>query len=141
VVTGREDPGGGRPRTGEGGRVGVPKLVFGILGSAVAWAVHFNLIYFLNTLFCTAGWRGADLAVLLSAVPFAGFSAAAGIVAYRRWREVGGGGGWENGLADPGSRIGGLFAMGAAGSVLFTVLIGMQSLAPLFVPTCAELQP
>ncbi|HEX7120165.1 MAG TPA: hypothetical protein VF212_15325 [Longimicrobiales bacterium] len=119
----------------------VSLLIFGLLGSAVAWIVHFNLVYFLNTLFCTAGWRGGDLVVFLSAIPFGAVSAASGLVAYRRWRELRGHGSWEDGVADSGGRSGVLLMMGVAGSVLFTLLIVLESFAPIYVPTCGEFVP
>lgn len=138
MVNGGPEATGGRVSERGEPRVGISTLVFGFLGSAVAWTVHFNLVYFLNTLFCTAGWRGADLVVLLSAVPFGGISAASGLVAYRKWRDLRGAGSWEEGLADSGGRSGALLMMGVAGSVLFTLLIVLESLAPIYVPTCAE---
>lgn len=140
MVNGRSDA--TEERAGRGARpVRVSLLIFGLLGSAVAWIVHFNLVYFLNTLFCTAGWRGGDLVVFLSAIPFGAVSAASGLVAYRRWRELRGHGSWEDGVADSGGRSGVLLMMGVAGSVLFTLLIVLESFAPIYVPTCGEFVP
>ncbi|HEX6939391.1 MAG TPA: hypothetical protein VF158_08265 [Longimicrobiales bacterium] len=138
MVTGGPEATGGRRSTPREHRVGIPTLLFGFLGSAITWIVHFNLVYFLNTLFCTAGWRGGDLVVFLSAVPFAAISAASGIVAHRRRRALRGAATWEAGLADSGGRSGALLMMGVAGSVLFTLLIVLESLAPIYVPPCAE---
>lgn len=122
-------------------RVGAATLAFSFLGSAVLWAIHFNLVYFLNTLFCSGGWGGGDVVVMLTAVPFGAASAASGIVAYRKWRELRVGRPLRVGLVEPGGRSSTLLVMGIAASVLFTLLIVLESFAPIYVPSCPEVRP
>ncbi len=138
MVSGRRDASGGQHPARGRRRVGTPTLLFAFLGSAVTWAIHFNLVYFINTLFCTEGWRGGDLVVLLSAIPFGAVSAASGLVAYRKWRDLRQEASWEEGVADAGGHRGSILMMGAAGSVLFTALIVLESFGPIYVPPCAE---
>lgn len=122
-------------------RVGVAMLTFALLGSPVLWAIHFNFIYFLNTLFCSGGWRGGDVVVMLTAIPFGAASAAPGIVAYRKWRELRGARSLREGLVETGGRSSALLVMGIAASVLFTMLIVLESFGPIYVPSCPEIQP
>ena len=122
-------------------RVRPATLAFSFLGSAVLWAIHFNLVYFLNTLFCSGGWGSGDVVVMLTAVPFGAASAASGIVAYRKWRELRAGRSLRTGLVEHGGRSSVLLVMGIAASVLFTLLIVLESFAPIYVPSCPEVRP
>ena len=115
-------------------RVGAATLAFSFLGSAVLWAIHFNLVYFLNTLFCSGGWGSGDVVVMLTAVPFGAASAASGS------SPTGSGGSCAGrslrGAGRAGGRSSVLLVMGIAASVLFTLLIVLESFAPIYVPSC-----
>lgn len=139
---GESDRSGNEPvRPGDERRVGVARLAFAVLGSPILWAIHFNLVYFLNTLFCSGGWGSGDVVVMLTAVPFGAASAASGIVAYRKWRELRAGRSLRTGLVEHGGRSSVLLVMGIAASVLFTLLIVLESFAPIYVPSCPEVRP
>lgn len=121
------------------GRVGAWTLLYAFLGAPVAWIVHFHVVYLVDTLWCSMGWGEADLAVLLTSVPFVALSAGAGVVAWRKWTEEQGGEGLVEGMLDGEGRNAALLLMGIMGSVLFTLVIVLESLSPLFVATCPEL--
>lgn len=132
---------GGESARPDARRVGAATLLFSFLGPPVLWAIHFNLVYFLNTLFCSGGWGGGDVVVMLTALPFGAASAASGIIAYRNWRELREGRSLRVGLVETGGRSSVLLVMGVAASVLFTLLIVLESFAPIYVPPCAEVGP
>ncbi|HET7322181.1 MAG TPA: hypothetical protein VFI96_06775 [Longimicrobiaceae bacterium] len=123
---------GHRKRSLWGARdIGLARLFFGALGAPAAWALHFNLVYFLDALFCTTGRTGITLAVAIATLTLGAVAVVAGIVAYRGWRD-------RRGIETPSAgtvRL--LLAMGAIGAVLFTALIVAEGLAPFFVPACA----
>ncbi len=119
--------------------IGVPVLLFAFLGSALAWAVHFNLIYFLVALFCTTGWRGGAAAVGIATVVFFAISVAAGVVAYRQWRaHARGTRSWDTALAETSGRVSFLLLIGMISAMLFTLLILFEGVPIFFVPTCPE---
>ncbi len=119
--------------------IGISVLLFAFLGSPLAWAVHFNLIYLLVALFCTTGWRGAPAAVGIATVVFLAISAAAGVVAYRQWRaHARGTRGWDTALAETSGRVSFLLLIGMISAVLFTTLILFEGVPIFFVPPCSE---
>lgn len=117
--------------------VPLPRLLFATLGAPVSWGVHFNLVYFLNSLFCTTSSAGGDLAVYVATAAFAGTSLLAGWIALREWRAAG----LSASLADTGTRPLGRITIflfiGIAGSVLFTLIIVLSGFAPVFLPQCS----
>jgi hypothetical protein len=119
--------------------MGIGWLLFAVLGAPVAWSLHFLLIYFLVTLFCTTGSRGAGVAVGIATALFAVISAAAGVVAYRGWRRTGAAGGWDRAVTEADQhRSSFLLMMGMLAGALFTLLIFTEALPTLFVQACPE---
>lgn len=112
-------------------------LLFAGFGSAVSWGVHFNLVYFLNALFCTTGMRGGDVAVFASTALFAALSLVAGWIAWRKWRALGNTRRMNDAIEGPTGRTSILLFIGMAGGVLFTLLIVVEGLVPLFVRECS----
>lgn len=126
-----------RPLLGEH-EAGVGVILFAFLGPALAWTLHFLVIYFLVALHCTTGRRDATGAVLAATVLFAAVSAAAGVVGLRAWKRERGEQGWMEAVTGGAKWSSFLLVMGILSSVLFTLLIVLEGLPPLFVPTCAE---
>ncbi len=114
-------------------------LLFVLLGAPIAWTLHFLVSYFLVALFCTMAWEGAGIAIGVVTVVFAIPSAASGVVAYRTWRARRESPSWDAALAEPGGWTAFWLVMGMLGAVLFTALIVLEVIPPLFVPTCPEI--
>ena len=121
-----------------GQELGIGAIVFATLGAPVAWAVHLGLCYFLVALACTTAWRGAGvtIAILVATLVLAAVSVASGVFAYRRWRAMGGGDGWDQALSSPGGKGGFYWMLGVLMSGLFTLVIVLEGLGPLFVDAC-----
>ena len=121
--------------------LGIGPLLIATLGAPVAWALHRAVCYFLVALACTTSWRGTGVTVAILAVTavLGAFSAWCGRFSYRRWRALGGEGGWDRALDRPGGRGGFYWILGVLLSGLFTLVIVLEGLPPLFVPTCAPL--
>jgi hypothetical protein len=117
--------------------LGLPTILFGFLGAPIAWSLRLLGAYFLVALFCTEGWAGASGAILALTGVLGAVSAAAGVVAFRKWKELRGGEDWVSGLTLPVERVSFLLVMGFMNSLLFTLLILLEGLPVLFVPVCS----
>lgn len=118
--------------------VGLPALLFCLLGPPLAWTLHFLVIYFLVALYCTTGRSSVVVETGIATVLAGGASVWAGVVGFRGWRRHRG---REPLLAALSGQIDAgtfLLIMGILGAAYFTVLIVLEALPPLFVPTCAE---
>jgi hypothetical protein len=129
----------GRSERGQMGEheVPLPTLLFAGFGAAVSWGLHFNLVYFLNTLFCKTGRGGGDVAVYLVTAAFALVSMTAGWVAWRRWRMLGNASRLDEAVSQSEGRTSILLFIGMAGGALFTLFIIVEGLVPLFLSTCS----
>lgn len=117
---------------------GVGVILFAFLGPATAWTLHFLVIYFLVALYCTTGRRDVTAVVLAATVVFALMSVAAGVVGYRAWSRERGDQGWAEAVTGGAKWSTFLLVMGVLSSGLFTLLIVLEGLPPLFVPACPE---
>jgi hypothetical protein len=117
--------------------VGLAALLTALLGPPVAWTLHFVVLYFLVALYCTTGRTDIVLETAVATVIAAGLSVGSGVLGYRRWREVRGEGEWLDVMAEGATRSAFLLLMGVLGAAFFTLVIVMEALPPLFVPTCA----
>lgn len=115
---------------------GVATLLFVLLGPALAWTLHFLVIYFLVALYCTTGRRDVTVEILIATGVFAVVSAAAGWLGVRVWRRESDQG-WAEAVTGEAGWSSFLLIMGVLSSVLFTLLIVLEGLPPLFVPACA----
>jgi hypothetical protein len=112
-------------------------LLFASLGPAVAWGTHFNLVYFLNTMFCITGRSGGALAIFGATAVFAIIALLAGWVAWRKWRALGNAMRIDDAVGEPMGRTSILLFIGMASSLLFTLFIVAEGLVPLFVRSCS----
>lgn len=110
----------------------IPRLLFALLGAPVLWALHLAASYFVLTLDCISRWNGAPWALALLTLLLAGGAAVAGWTAWRDWRALG------PKEADPEERhwIRFLLIAGMGASVLFTLVIIAEGVAPAFVNLC-----
>ena len=111
----------------------LPRLLFALLGAPILWALHLAASYFVLTLDCISAWNGAPWALAALTALFAAGSAAGGWTGWREWRRL------ESEEADPEERHWTRFLLvtGMGGSVLFTVVIVAEGVAPAFVDLCA----
>lgn len=121
-------------------------LLLAVLGSPVAWAVHFNGAYLAVSMWCSAGWSGARVAVVVLTLICAAGAAAAGLLAFKLWRrareglrvdmEPGDPGAWDARMGERGARSVFLLVTAMFLSVIFTLGIVLEGLPPLFLPLC-----
>lgn len=114
-------------------RLSTPKLLVAVLGAPVLWATHLGVIYLLVTLDCITAWSGGGWAVAAATAIFAAASGAAGWTAWRLYRRLGG----EDPAGDALEWVRFLLVLGIGGGVLFTAVIVLEGLSPLFTDLCA----
>lgn len=121
-------------------------LLVAVLGTPVAWAVHFNGVYLIVAMWCSAGWPGARTAIVVFTLLCAAASTACGLLALRLWRrareglrvdeEPGDPGPWDARMGERGARSVFLLVVAMFLGVLFTLGILLEGLPPLFAPLC-----
>ncbi|MQA90875.1 MAG: hypothetical protein GEU90_11645 [Gemmatimonas sp.] len=136
TMLGDPSPGDARRSLFGESSAGVGMLLFTLLGPPTAWTFHFLSVYLLVALYCTEAWEGAGVAILVSTIASAAISIAAGFASYREWRR----GGETSITASIAGGTGGsefILLMGLLGSMLFSFLILVEAIAPVFVPLCS----
>jgi hypothetical protein len=112
-------------------------LLFASLGPGVAWGLHLNLVYFLTALYCSMGRSGADVAIYIATGVLLGLALFAGWTALRNWRRLGKGARLTDAVSGPSGRTAMLLFIGMASSVLFSLIILVEGLVPMFVRSCS----
>ncbi len=115
-------------------------------GAPLAWTLHLMGSYVIVTLWCAAELGGLPLAIGLVTLICAALSVVSGVLAWRLWREgqamlerdaePGRPEGWDARMGERGARVSFLAVMSIASALLFTFLIILQGLPPLFTPPC-----
>ncbi len=111
----------------------IPKLLFAILGAPLLWSLHLGVIYVAVTLDCISAWSGGAWAVYAATALFAAGSAGATALAWRLYRRLGG----EDPAEGEREWARFLLVLGIGGGVLFTAVIVLEGLSPLFTDLCA----
>lgn len=107
------------------------------LGGPIAWSLHLFVCYFLVSVQCSTGWRGASAGIVVATVVLAAASALTSWRAVARWHALGARQSWDRALSDPTGRGGFLWILGALLGVVFAFVIVLGGMATLFVRTCA----
>ena len=112
-------------------------LLFASLGPGVAWALHFNVVYLLTAMFCSMNRTGADVFIYIATGVLLLMSLAAGWTAWRNWRKLGKGTRLTDASSGPSGRTTLLLFIGMASSVLFSLIIIVEGLVPMFLRSCS----
>lgn len=122
------------------------RMAFALLGSPIAWVVHFLGSYFIVALWCAATWPGLRLAIVLFTVASVAVSGATGVVAFRLWRrgqaalledaEPGAPEPWDARMGERGARMSFLAVVALFMAVVFTLLIVLEGLPALLTQAC-----
>ena len=121
-------------------------LLLAFFGAPVAWTVHLLGGYLAVVVWCAMGWGGLGIAVAVLTIVCAAGAAAAGFGALRVWRrgqaslesdeEPGGPGPWDARMGERGARTAFLGVTAIFMAAIFTWLILLQGLPPVFAPAC-----
>jgi hypothetical protein len=117
--------------------VSATRILFALLGGAIAWSLHFLGSYAVVAIGCVAGWaRTATLAVAAGTVMFAGVAALSTLIAWREWRRVSGGQRWDEGLNEPRGWYAWLMLTGVLMGVTSLLAILLEGSGSLLLPAC-----
>lgn len=123
-------------RYGTAARLPVAGLVTAFLGAPIVWLLHLSLVYFLVTIECETRWDHAGLAIAVATVACAAASLGCGALAWRYRRrlvhDAGRDGPRQQRPAAPF-----LLVIGLAASALFTAVIVLEGLSPVWGALCA----
>lgn len=122
------------------------RMIAAVVGAPLAWTLHLMASYIIVAVWCASDWDGLAVAVGLVTLVCAAISIVCGVIAWRVWREgqamlerdaePGRPDGWDSRMGERGARVAFLAVMSLAGAALFTFLIILQGLPPLFTPPC-----
>lgn len=139
-------PAGSRHAQYQAYQPGTRALILAVLGTPVAWALHFNGVYLIIAMWCSASWPGARTAIVAFTLLCAAASAACGLLALRLWRrareglrmdaEPGDPREWDARMGERGARSVFLLVVAMFLAVVFTLGIVLEGLPPLFAPLC-----
>jgi hypothetical protein len=113
------------------------QLWFGLIAPPAAWFIHLSLAYILVPFTCRIAGRGW-LYVISAAL--AGVTVAAGVVAWRKWRELGDGDKRAMITDMEGDREGFMIYGGVLASALFLFAIVLTTIPILFVNPCVPME-
>jgi hypothetical protein len=117
-----------------------PWLLVAVLGAPSAWALHLFASYGIVGIECNGGLAGAlfPLTLILATLVLGGAGVTSGVVAFSMLRPSSG----ETlhlALGEPAGRVQFLAGTGALLAAIFVLLIVLQGVVPLLVPTCAQI--
>jgi hypothetical protein len=107
------------------------RLLFGLLGGAVAWSLHFLGSYALASIGCVAGWEGIRTLLGVETLALGATAVWSTLVALREWRRASGDQPMDVALGEPRGWFAFLMLTGVllgAVSVLAIVLEGFGTL-------------
>lgn len=113
------------------GNTDLVRLWIGVLGPPSIWATRIATSYLLVPYACWWGWL--PVLHLVTAIALLG-TGAVGVMAWRAWRTVGGGGEVE--IGDEATRTRFMAIVGMSSSALFLLVIVAEGLANLFIDPC-----
>lgn len=122
------------------------RMAIALLGSPVAWVVHFLGTYFIVALWCAATWPGLRVAITVFTLAALVASVATGVVAHRLWRrgqsalvtdaEPGEPEAWDARMGERGARMSFLAVLALFMAAVFTLLILLEGLPALLAQAC-----
>jgi hypothetical protein len=110
--------------------------LFAVIGGAVAWTLHFVGSYALVAVGCVAGWPGLRISLAIGTAALAALAAWSTLAAWRGWRRVSPGQGWDSALSEPRGRVAFLMLTGVILGGISLLAILLEGLGTLALPLC-----
>ncbi len=112
------------------------RILFAVLGGAIAWSLHFLGSYALLAIGCVARWEATVPIVAAGTLVLAAVAAWSTLVAWREWRRTGRGMPWDRALSEPPGWYAWLMTVGVLMGVTGVVTILLEGLGTLMLPVC-----
>jgi hypothetical protein len=112
------------------------RLLFGLLGGAAAWSLHFLGSYAVASVGCVAGWRGIREVLAGGTVILGALAIWSTAVAWREWRRVSGDQPLDAALGEPRGWFAFLMLTGVMLGALSALTIILEGFGALMLPAC-----
>jgi hypothetical protein len=112
------------------------RILFAVLGGAIAWSLHFLGSYALVAIGCVARWDVTVPLVTAGTLILAAAAAWSTLVAWREWRRVGRDMPWDRALSEPPGWYAWLMTVGLLMGVTAVCTILLEGLGTLMLPVC-----
>jgi hypothetical protein len=117
-----------------GGSLG--RILFAVLGGAIAWSLHFLGSYALVAIGCVARWEVTVPLVIAGTLILAAAAVGSTLVAWREWRRRGRDLPWDRALSEPPGWYAWLMTVGVLMGVTAVGTILLEGLGTLVLPVC-----
>ncbi len=112
------------------------RLLFALLGGALAWTLHFLGSYAVASIGCVYRWRGIHLSIAIGTLLLAAVAAWSTLVARREWRRVSAGQSWDLALGEPRGWFAFLMLTGVLLGLVSVLTIVLEGWGTLILPAC-----
>jgi len=120
------------------GTAGAPvgRIVFAVLGGALAWSLHFLGSYAVVAIGCVARWGSTIAIVAAGTAVLAGLAVWSTVIAWREWRRTGGDMPWDRALSEPPGWYTWLMTVGVLLGITSAFTILLEGFGTLMLPLC-----
>lgn len=112
------------------------RLLFGLLGGAAAWSLHFLGSYAAESIGCVARWRGIRGMLAGGTVILGALAVWSTVVAWREWRRASGEQPMDAALGEPRGWFAFLMLTGVLLGALSVLTIVLEGFGTLMLPAC-----
>jgi hypothetical protein len=112
------------------------RLLFGLLGGAAAWSLHFLGSYAVAAIGCVAGWRGTREILAGGTLVLGAVALWSTVVALREWRRVSGDQPMDAALGEPRGWFAFLMLTGMLLGALSVLTIAVEGFGTLTLAAC-----
>jgi hypothetical protein len=114
----------------------VGRLLFAVLGGAIAWSLHFLGSYAVVSVGCVTGWDSTLWIVAAGTAVLAALALWSTVVAWREWRRSSHGQPWDTALSEPRGWYSWLMTVGVLLGITSAFTIVLEGFGTLMLPLC-----
>jgi hypothetical protein len=114
----------------------VGRMLFAVLGGAVAWSLHFLGSYAVVSVGCVARWGSTLWIVAAGTAAFGALALWSTVVAWREWRRSSQGQAWDTALSEPRGWYSWLMTVGVLLGITSAFTIVLEGFGTLMLPLC-----
>lgn len=112
------------------------RLLFAVLGGAVAWSLHLLGSYAIVSVGCVAGWGSTRLIVSAGTVLLAAIALWSTTIAWKEWRGSSDDQPWDTSLSEPRGWYSWLMTVGVLMGITGAFTVVLEGFGTLMLPLC-----
>lgn len=112
------------------------RVLFAVLGGALAWSVHFVGSYAIVSVGCVAGWGSTRWIVSAGTAVLGAVAVWSTVVAWREWRRSSDDQPWDTSLSEPRGWYSWLMTVGVLMGFTGAFTIALEGFGTLMLPLC-----